>query len=62
MLAPALLSALSVAGFEQVVQWRYGTWGVVGLLLTSVGIKARNPAIGFAGAVVLATLFVGPVR
>ncbi|MFS4108668.1 MULTISPECIES: hypothetical protein [unclassified Streptomyces] len=62
MLAPALLSALSAAGLEQIVQWKYGTWGFVGLLLFSVGVKARNPAVGFAGAVVLLTLFAGSVR
>ncbi len=56
----ALLSALFVVGFEQIVQWKYGATGLVGLLLLTVGIKAKSPALSSAGAVVLAMLVAGP--
>ncbi|GGW14612.1 hypothetical protein [Streptomyces capoamus] len=56
----ALLSALFVVGSEQLVEWRFGTAGIVGLLLLTVGIKARNPAVSSAGAVLLAVLLAGP--
>ncbi|MGW3263586.1 hypothetical protein [Streptomyces sp. NPDC001056] len=60
MPALALLSALLVLGFEQLVQWKYGTAGALGLLLLGVGLKARNPAVSSAGAVLLAVLLTGP--
>jgi hypothetical protein len=56
----ALLSALFVVGFEQLVQWKYGAAGVVGMLLLSIGIKAKSPALSSAGAVLLAVLLAGP--
>ncbi|MCX4763129.1 hypothetical protein OG562_19515 [Streptomyces sp. NBC_01275] len=56
----ALLSAVIVVGVEQTIQWKYGAAGAVGLLLLSVGIKARNPAISSLGAVILALLVSGP--
>jgi hypothetical protein len=59
--ALALLSAVFVVGFEQLVQWKYGAAGIVGLLLLSVGIKAKSPAVSSAGAVLLALLLAGPV-
>jgi hypothetical protein len=59
--ALALLSAVFVVGFEQIVQWKYGAAGIVGLLLLSVGIKAKSPAVSSAGAVLLAVLLAGPV-
>lgn len=55
-----LLCSLFAFGVEQTVQWRYGTAGAVGLLLLSVGIKARKPAVSSAGAVVLALLMASP--
>jgi hypothetical protein len=58
--ALALLSAVLVVAFEQVLQWRYGPMGLVGLLLFTVGLKARNPAVSSLGAVVLALLVTGP--
>ncbi|MEV7687324.1 hypothetical protein ACFW1F_12940 [Streptomyces bungoensis] len=60
MPALALLSALFVVGFEQLVQWKYGATGLVGLLLLSVGVKAKSPAVSSAGAVLLAVLLAGP--
>ena len=58
--AIALLSAVFVVGFEQIVQWKFGATGIIGLLLISIGIKAKSPAISSIGAVVLALLFTGP--
>ncbi|MET7682684.1 hypothetical protein [Streptomyces sp. NPDC005423] len=55
-----LLSAVLSIGFEQLVQWKYGATGVVGLLLLSVGTKAKSPAVSSAGAVLLALLLTGP--
>ncbi|MFJ8542995.1 hypothetical protein ACIRFH_13450 [Streptomyces sp. NPDC093586] len=56
----ALLSAVFVVAFEQVVQWKYGATGVVGLLLLTIGVKAKSPSVSSAGAVVLALLVAGP--
>ncbi|MGW3725856.1 hypothetical protein [Streptomyces sp. F001] len=60
MPALALLSALFVVGFEQMVEVKYGATGVVGLLLLTIGIKAKSPAVSSVGAVVLALLLTGP--
>ncbi|EGX59436.1 hypothetical protein SZN_12558 [Streptomyces zinciresistens K42] len=56
----ALLAAVFVVGVEQTLQWRYGATGIVGLLLLTIGIKAKSPAISSIGAVVLAVLVSGP--
>ncbi|PWI16428.1 hypothetical protein DI272_21340 [Streptomyces sp. Act143] len=55
-----LLSALFVVGVEQTVQWKYGAAGILGLLLLSVGVKAKSPALSSIGAVMLALLVAGP--
>jgi hypothetical protein len=57
-LAPvvALLLAVIVIGFEQIVQWRFGAMGVVGLTLLAIGVKSRNVTCSCIGAVVLAML------
>lgn len=60
MPAIALLSAVLVVGFEQFVQWQYGPMGIVGLLLISVGVKAKSPACSSLGAVVLAVMVSQP--
>lgn len=60
MPAIALLSALFVVGFDQFVQWQYGTTGVVGLLLLTIEVKAKSPTCSSIGAVVLALLVAGP--
>ena len=60
MPALAFLSALFVVGFDQVVQWKYGTMGIIGLMLLTVGIKANSPACSSVGAVVLALLVAQP--
>ncbi|MGP4046336.1 hypothetical protein [Streptomyces sp. 2A115] len=56
----AVLSALFVVGFEQFVEVQYGTSGVVGLLLLTIGIKAKSPTCSSIGAVVLALMVTGP--
>jgi hypothetical protein len=60
MPAIALLSTIAVVAFEQTVEWRYGTMGIVGLLFLTVGLKARNHTCSSIGAVILALLFAGP--
>lgn len=60
MPALALLSAVFIVGLDQFVQWKYGTMGIVGLMLLTIGVKAKNPTISSAGAVVLAMLLAGP--
>ncbi|MFE9768902.1 hypothetical protein ACFYPC_31045 [Streptomyces sp. NPDC005808] len=56
----ALLSTVFVVGFEQLVQWHYGPAGIVGLLLLTIGIKAKSPTCSSIGAVVLALIVTGP--
>ncbi|MER5434333.1 hypothetical protein [Streptomyces sp. NPDC002588] len=56
----ALLGAAFVVGVEQTIQWKYGTGGAVGLLLLSIGIKVKSPALSSVGAVILALLATGP--
>ncbi|GAA3863875.1 hypothetical protein GCM10023084_16360 [Streptomyces lacrimifluminis] len=60
MPAIALLAAVFISGIQQFVSWQYGTSGVVGLLLLTIGIKARNATLSSIGAVVLALLVTGP--
>ncbi|KES07618.1 hypothetical protein BU52_09130 [Streptomyces toyocaensis] len=52
----ALISAVVVVTVEQLVQWKYGMAGIVGLLLLTIGIRANRPGVSSAGAVVLALL------
>ncbi|MEV8128797.1 hypothetical protein AB0P07_32915 [Streptomyces sp. NPDC085944] len=56
----ALVSAVLVLAFEQLVQWKYGATGIVGLLLLTVGIKAKSPSVSSVGAVLLVLLVAGP--
>ncbi|EST28193.1 hypothetical protein [Streptomyces roseochromogenus] len=46
---------------EQLVQWKYGAAGGVGMFLLSIGIKTRSQRTASAGAVLLAVLLAGPV-
>jgi hypothetical protein len=55
-----LLSAILVTGLEQTVQWKYGATGIIGLLLLSIGVRAKSPAMSSIGAVMLALLVAGP--
>lgn len=56
----ALLAAVFAVTIEQFVQWRYGPTGLIGLLLLSIGIKAKNHTCSSIGAVVLALMMTGP--
>ena len=38
------------------VQSKYGATGIIGLLLLTVGIKAKSPAFSSAGAVLIALM------
>ncbi|WP_367322223.1 hypothetical protein [Streptomyces sp. HUAS ZL42] len=60
MPAIALLSTVFVVGLEQTLKWKYGAVGVIGLVLLSVGIKAKSPAVSSIGAVILALLVTRP--
>ncbi|MET9965079.1 hypothetical protein ABZZ80_03895 [Streptomyces sp. NPDC006356] len=60
MPAIAFVSTVFVLGFEQLVQWKYGPMGIIGLLLLTIGLKARSPALSSIGAVVLAALVTRP--
>ncbi|BBC34373.1 hypothetical protein SGFS_056670 [Streptomyces graminofaciens] len=60
MPALALLTAIAVVAFQQLVEWRFGTMGIVGLLFLTVGQKAKNHTCSSIGAVVLALMFAGP--
>lgn len=52
----ALVLAGLVIGFEQLLEWQFGTVGAVGFVLLSVGVKAKNIPCSCIGAVVLAML------
>ncbi|MFJ2774077.1 hypothetical protein [Streptomyces sp. NPDC087300] len=56
----ALLAAVVAVTVEQLVQWKYGPMGIIGLLLLTVGVKAKNPTVSSIGAVVLALMMTGP--
>ncbi|GAA3228962.1 hypothetical protein MTQ10_25800 [Streptomyces sp. XM83C] len=60
MPALALVSAALVVVLEQLVEWHYGPMGIAGLLLLTIGLKAKSPAVSSVGAVVLALLVTGP--
>jgi hypothetical protein len=49
------LAALAVT-FEQLVQWKFGAMGIIGLVALTVGVKAKNATIGGVGAVILVML------
>ncbi|MHB9759765.1 hypothetical protein ACYBSK_35750 [Streptomyces sp. BYX5S] len=56
----SLLAAVVTITFEQLLQWRYGTAGLVGLLLLAIGAKARNATCSSIGGVLLAITVSGP--
>jgi hypothetical protein len=49
------LAALAVT-FEQLVQWKFGAMGIIGLVALTVGVKAKSATIGGVGAVILLML------
>lgn len=52
----ALVIAALAIGFEQLVQWKFGPMGIIGFLLLTLGLKARNTACSSIGAVILVML------
>ncbi|MBW5423991.1 hypothetical protein GKQ77_20890 [Streptomyces sp. BG9H] len=56
----AIVVAALAIGFEQLVQWKYGPLGIVGFVLLTVGIKAKNTMISGVGAAVLVLLLAQP--
>lgn len=56
MPALALLFAVFVVAFEQLVEWRFGVLGVFALTLLSIGWHAKNVTCSCVGAVVLTML------
>lgn len=54
----ALALAAVVIGFERLVEWQFGPLGVIGCVLLSVGVKAKNVTCSCIGAVVLTMLIV----
>ena len=54
----ALMFAGAVLGFERLVEWQFGALGVIGFVLLSVGVKAKNITCSCVGAVVLTMLIV----
>ncbi|CAL9484847.1 hypothetical protein [Streptomyces pilosus] len=56
----ALFSAVLVISVQQLVEWKFGMAGLVGLLLLTIGIRANRPGISSAGAVLLALLVSRP--
>ncbi|MFI2437220.1 hypothetical protein [Streptomyces sp. NPDC018693] len=54
------MSPLLSAALEQVVHWKYGPAGVLGLILFTWGLKAKRPTVTSVGAVILAVLVTGP--
>jgi hypothetical protein len=48
--------ALCAIAIEQLVQWRYGAVGTVGLGLLTMGRKARNTTLIYMGLVVFVLL------
>lgn len=61
--ASAIFFTVVENGAEQLVRWKFGTAGFIGLLLFSIGIKARNATVASVGAALLAILIAGsPAR
>lgn len=52
----ALLFAVFVVAFEQLVEWHFGVLGVFALVLLSIGWHAKNVTCSCVGAVVLTML------
>ncbi|MGW0824902.1 hypothetical protein [Streptomyces sp. NPDC002845] len=52
----AILAAALFVGLEQLIEWKYGPMGLIGIVALTVGIKARNALISGIGAVVIVML------
>lgn len=51
-----LLASLLAVGAETLTESTLGTLGTIGLVLLTVGLKARNTTLGVFGAAILALL------
>lgn len=58
MPALALLFAVFVVAFEELVEWRFGVAGVFAFVLLSIGWHAKNVTCSCVGAVMLTLLLV----
>ncbi|MCX5333156.1 MULTISPECIES: hypothetical protein [unclassified Streptomyces] len=56
MIVFQLLSAVFLVGLDQLFQSRFGTLGMLCLLLVAVGIRARNTTCMCVGAVIFVLL------
>ncbi|MPY60112.1 hypothetical protein [Streptomyces spongiae] len=52
----AIVVAALAVGFEQLIEWKYGPMGIIGVLALTVGLKSRNTLISGIGAVLLVML------
>ncbi|MEW2397841.1 hypothetical protein [Streptomyces sp. NPDC046862] len=52
----AIVAAALAVGFEQLIEWKYGPMGIIGVLALTVGLKSRNTLISGIGAVLLVML------
>ena len=52
----AIVVAALAVGFEQLIEWKFGPMGIIGVLALTVGLKARNTLISGIGAVLLVML------
>ncbi|MCX5411105.1 hypothetical protein [Streptomyces sp. NBC_00059] len=48
---------LITLGLEQIIQWKYGVMGSLGVALLGLGLKMGNSNCACAGALILALLF-----
>jgi hypothetical protein len=52
----AIAVAALAVGLEQLIEWRYGPMGIIGVLALTIGLRARNTLISGIGAVLLVML------
>ncbi|MCG8966818.1 MULTISPECIES: hypothetical protein [Streptomyces] len=56
MVFSQLLSAVLTMGLEQLIQSRYGTFGLLCLCVFGIGVRARNATCASTGAVLFLLL------
>ncbi|MEU3896430.1 hypothetical protein [Streptomyces sp. NPDC045251] len=56
MVLTQILSAVLMAGLDQVIYTRYGALGAMCLFLLAIGIRARNTSCACAGALIFVLL------
>ncbi|MEU9247523.1 hypothetical protein [Streptomyces sp. NPDC048385] len=57
---PAIVMTVAtfIVAFEQIVNYKYGATGIVGLCLMAIGIRAKSPAVMSFGAIFIVLLVV----